>query len=545
MDSLLSLVTFLPLVGALILFVVLRGEDETAQRNAKILTLATTMATFLISLGILAEFDSSNPGFQLVEEYQWLAGLKYKMGVDGISVLFVMLTTFLMPIVIGACWTVNTRVKEYMMLFLILETLMIAVFCALDLVLFYVVFEAGLIPMFLIVGIWGGKDRIYAAFKFFLYTFFGSVLMLVAMIAMWVDAGTTDIPTLLTHEFASDTIAVFGFHIVGGMQTLLFLAFFASFAVKLPMWPVHTWLPDAHVQAPTAGSVVLAAILLKMGGYGFLRFSLPMFPDATELLSTFVMTLSVVAIIYTSLVAMMQEDMKKLIAYSSVAHMGFVTIGIFAVNRQGIDGAIFQMLSHGFISGALFLGVGVIYDRMHTRDIDAYGGLVVRMPAYALVFMLFTMANVGLPGTSGFVGEFLTLTAAFQANTWVAFGATFGVILSACYALWLYRRVIFGDLIKESLKTIKDMDNREKAMMTPLVVMTILLGVYPSLVLDIIGPSVNNLLDQAGIAAPVAPEAMMNAEAGTPAVEAASHGEAGAHAEPESHSGTETNEAGH
>lgn len=499
MDNLLSLVTFLPLVGALILFVVLRGEDETAQRNAKILTLATTMATFLISLGILAEFDSSNPGFQLVEEYPWLVGLKYKVGVDGISVLFVMLTTFLMPIVIGACWTVETRVKEYMILFLILETLMIAVFCALDLVLFYVVFEAGLIPMFLIVGIWGGKDRIYAAFKFFLYTFFGSVLMLVAMIAMWIDAGTTDIPTLLTHEFASDTIAVFGFHIVGGMQTLLFLAFFASFAVKLPMWPVHTWLPDAHVQAPTAGSVVLAAILLKMGGYGFLRFSLPMFPEATELLSTFVMTLSVIAIIYTSLVAMMQEDMKKLIAYSSVAHMGFVTIGIFAVNRQGIDGAIFQMLSHGFISGALFLGVGVIYDRMHTRDIDAYGGLVVRMPAYALVFMLFTMANVGLPGTSGFVGEFLTLTAAFEANTWVAFGATSGVILSACYALWLYRRVVFGDLIKESLKTIKDMDNREKAMMAPLVIMTILLGVYPSLVLDIIGPSVAALLDQVDV----------------------------------------------
>lgn len=496
MDNLLSLVTFLPLVGALILFVVLRGEDETAQRNAKILALATTVATFLISLGILAEFDSSNPGFQLVEEYQWLAGLKYKMGVDGISVLFVMLTTFLMPIVIGACWTVNTRVKEYMILFLILETLMIAVFSALDLVLFYVVFEAGLIPMFLIVGIWGGKDRVYAAFKFFLYTFFGSVLMLVAMIAMWIDAGTTDIPTLLTHEFASDTIVVFGFQIVGGLQTLLFLAFFASFAVKLPMWPVHTWLPDAHVQAPTAGSVVLAAILLKMGGYGFLRFSLPMFPDATELLSTFVMTLSVIAIIYTSLVAMMQEDMKKLIAYSSVAHMGFVTIGIFAVNRQGIDGAIFQMLSHGFISGALFLGVGVIYDRMHTRDIDAYGGLVVRMPTYALVFMLFTMANVGLPGTSGFVGEFLTLTAAFKVNTWVAFGATSGVILSACYALWLYRRVVFGDLIKESLKTIKDMDNREKAMMAPLVVMTILLGVYPSLVLDIIGPSVAALLDQ-------------------------------------------------
>jgi NADH-quinone oxidoreductase subunit M len=313
---------------------------------------------------------------------------------------------------------------------------------------------------------------------------------------MWWNAGTTDIPILLQHEFASDNFAIAGITVVGGLQTLLFLAFFASFAVKMPMWPVHTWLPDAHVQAPTAGSVVLAAILLKMGGYGFIRFSLPMFPVASDLLADFVMTLSVIAIIYTSLVAMMQEDMKKLIAYSSVAHMGFVTMGIFTLNQQGLDGAIFQMISHGFISGALFLGVGVIYDRMHTRQIDAYGGLVVRMPAFALVFMLFTMANVGLPGTSGFVGEFLTLTAAFRANTWIAFGATSGVILSAAYALWLYRRVIFGDLIKENLKSITDMDRRERLMMAPLIIMTLVLGVYPALVLDLIGPSVGALVQQ-------------------------------------------------
>jgi NADH-quinone oxidoreductase subunit M len=320
--------------------------------------------------------------------------------------------------------------------------------------------------------------------------------MLVAMIAMYMQAGTTDIPTLLQYPFASETIGVLGFTVVGGVQTLLWLAFFASFAVKMPMWPVHTWLPDAHVQAPTAGSVVLAAILLKMGGYGFLRFSLPMFPVASDLMANFVFTLSVIAIIYTSLVAMMQEDMKKLIAYSSVAHMGFVTMGIFAINQQGLDGAIFQMISHGFISGALFLIVGVIYDRMHTREIAAYGGLVVRMPAFALVFMLFTMGNVGLPGTSGFVGEFLTLAGAYQASTWVAFFAAFGVILSAAYALWLYRRVVFGDLIKESLKTIRDMDRREKLIFAPLVAATIALGVYPAFVLDIIGPSVAALVDQ-------------------------------------------------
>jgi NADH-quinone oxidoreductase subunit M len=389
---------------------------------------------------------------------------------------------------------VKVRVKEYMIAFLVLETLMLGVFCALDLILFYLFFEAGLIPMFLIIGIWGGANRIYASFKFFLYTFLGSVLMLVAMVTMAVQAGTTDIPTLMDHQFASETMTVLGWTIPGGLQTLMWLAFFASFAVKMPMWPVHTWLPDAHVQAPTAGSVVLAAILLKMGGYGFLRFSLPMFPVASDLLAPFVLWLSAIAIVYTSLVALAQTDMKKLIAYSSVAHMGYVTAGIFALNQQGIDGAIFQMISHGFISGALFLCVGVIYDRMHTRDIDAYGGLVNRMPAYALIFMLFTMANVGLPGTSGFVGEFLTLMGMFQANTWVAAVAATGVILSAAYALWLYRRVVMGDLIKESLKTITDMTTRERAIFAPLVAMTILLGVYPAPVLDTIGPSVEALL---------------------------------------------------
>lgn len=444
---------------------------------------------------MLAGFDPANTGFQFVEERSWLGGLTYKMGVDGISVLFVMLITFIMPLTIAASWAVETRVKEYMIAFLVLETFMLGVFCALDLVLFYVFFEGSLIPMFLIIGIWGGKDRIYASFKFFLYTFLGSVLMLVAMIAMYMDAGTTDIPTLLTHQFSSTPLNVLGFTITGGAQTLMFLAFFASFAVKMPMWPVHTWLPDAHVQAPTAGSVILAAILLKMGGYGFLRFSLPMFPVASELLANFVFTLSVIAIIYTSLVAMMQEDMKKLIAYSSVAHMGFVTMGIFALNRQGVDGAMFQMISHGFVSGALFLIVGVIYDRMHTREIAAYGGLVIRMPVFAMIFMLFTMGNVGLPGTSGFVGEFLSLAGVYQANSWVAFMAATGVIFSACYALWLYRRVVFGDLIKESLKSIKDMDRREKLIFSPLVIATIVLGVYPALVLDLIGPSVQALVD--------------------------------------------------
>jgi NADH-quinone oxidoreductase subunit M len=491
---LLSVVTFLPLVGALLL-VFARGSDEAVARYARYTALWTTLVVFLISLLIPLNFTLAEPGFQLVENHAWMGGLAtYKLGVDGISMPLVMLTTFLMPICILASWRVEKRVKEYMIAFLVLETLMIGVFVALDLVLFYVLFEAGLIPMFLIIGIWGGKRRVYASFKFFLYTLLGSVLMLLAIIAMYWHAGTTDIAALLAKPDSFPP----------AMQTWLWLAFFASFAVKMPMWPVHTWLPDAHVEAPTAGSVILAAILLKMGGYGFLRFSLPMFPDASLYFQNFVYVLSVVAIVYTSLVALMQEDMKKLIAYSSVAHMGFVTMGIFSMTRQGIDGAMFQMISHGLVSGALFLCVGVVYDRMHTREIAAYGGLVHRMPLYACVFMLFTMANVGLPGTSGFVGEFLALLGTFQNNTWVAFFATSGVILSACYALWLYRRVVFGKLEKANLQWMPDLTARELATLAPLVVLTIVFGVYPAPILDTFAASVENILKtvqlaQAGI----------------------------------------------
>jgi len=479
----LSLVTFLPLVGVLLILFI-NDDSENARRNIRAIAFITTAFTFVISLLIWTGFDNSQAGFQFVEKHAWLdSGISYHMGVDGISMLFVILTTFLMPLCILASWeAIEKRVKAYMIAFLILETLMIGVFCALDIVLFYVFFEAGLIPMFIIIGVWGGKRRVYASFKFFLYTLAGSVLMLLAIMAMFFQSGTTDITTLLTHHFPTN------------MQTWLWLAFFASFAVKMPMWPVHTWLPDAHVEAPTAGSVILAAILLKMGGYGFLRFSLPMFPEASAMFAPLIFTLSVVAIIYTSLVALMQEDMKKLIAYSSVAHMGFVTMGIFAMNQEGVQGAIFQMLSHGLVSGALFLCVGVIYDRMHTREIDAYGGLVNNMPKYAAVFMIFTMANVGLPGTSGFVGEFLTMLGVFRVNTWVAFFAATGVILSAAYALWLYRRVIFGALTKDSLKNLLDLSPREKAIIYPLVVLVIFFGVYPAPVFDATAQSVKTLV---------------------------------------------------
>ena len=475
----LSLVTFVPLLGALAILALPRAN------TARWIALATTIVTFALSAVMLAQFNPANPGFQLVEKLNWLGGgISYHMGVDGISILFVVLTAALMPFCIAASWkSVESRVAEYMIAFLVLETMMIGVFCALDLVLFYVLFEGGLIPMFLIIGIWGGKRRVYASFKFFLYTFVGSVLMLLAIMSMYWYAGTTDIATLLN-----------GVHFPVAMQTWLWLAFFASFAVKMPMWPVHTWLPDAHVEAPTAGSVILAAILLKMGGYGFLRFSLPMFPSATEMFAPLVFTMSIVAIIYTSLVALAQEDMKKLIAYSSVAHMGFVTMGIFTLTHQGVEGGIFQMISHGVVSGALFLCVGVVYDRMHTREIAAYGGLVNRMPLYAACFMVFTLANVGLPGTSGFIGEFLTMLGAYLHNSWLAIFSATGVILSAAYALFLYRRIIFGALVKPSLQTIQDLTGREIALLAPLVVITILLGVYPKPVLDVTTPAVAKLI---------------------------------------------------
>jgi len=483
--GLLSGVTFLPLVGAAFVLLVSRGgEDEASLRNIRWATLITTIATFALSLVAWQRFDASSADFQLLEEHAWFgSGLVYKMGVDGFSMPFVLLTTFLMPFAIYASFeSVTKRVASYMVAFLVLETLMIGVFCALDLVLFYLFFEGGLIPMFLIIGIWGGKRRVYASFKFFLYTLAGSLLMLVAILAMYQQAGTTDITVLLRTQFSSH------------LQTWLWLAFFASFAVKMPMWPVHTWLPDAHVEAPTAGSVILAAILLKMGGYGFIRFSLPMFPDASAQFAPLIYALSIVAIIYTSLVALVQEDIKKLIAYSSVAHMGFVTMGLFTLTPQGVQGAMFVMISHGLVSGALFLCVGVIYDRMHTREIAAYGGLVQRMPLYALVFMVFTLANVGLPGTSGFIGEFLALAGAFKANDWVALLATTGVILSAAYALYLYRRVIFGVLEKPSLKDIADLSPREIAIFTPLLLLTIYYGVHPQPVIDASASAVSHLI---------------------------------------------------
>jgi NADH-quinone oxidoreductase subunit M len=496
----LSVVTFLPLLGALLVALLVRGNERLARGTARWIALWATLVTFAISLVMVWRFDASSAEFQFAEKYNWLGIASYHMGVDGISLPFVILTTALMPICILASWTaIQTRVKEYMIAFLVLETLMVGTFSALDLVLFYLFFEGGLIPMFLIIGIWGGARRVYASFKFFLYTLLGSVLMLLAIMAMYWDAGTTDIATLLRHGFPI------------GLQKWAWFAFFASFAVKMPMWPVHTWLPDAHVEAPTAGSVILAAILLKMGGYGFLRFSLPMFPAASHEFAPLIFTLSVVAIIYTSLVALMQEDVKKLIAYSSVAHMGFVTMGIFAATAQGVAGGIFQMISHGIVSGALFLCVGVVYDRMHTREINAYGGLVNRMPLYAFVFMVFTLANVGLPGTSGFIGEFLSLIGTFRINIPVATLATLGVILSAAYALWLYRKMIFGDL-KPSLEGIRDIGWRETVIFAPLVVLTILFGVVPKPVLDMSAASVAQLLENYNHAIAAAKAAETNRE---------------------------------
>ncbi len=486
----LSLVIFLPTVGALFVFLV-RGDERIVARNARMTALWTSLITFVLSLGIWIDFDTSTAAFQFVERTDWIPilGASYHLGVDGISMLFVILSTFLTPLCVLASWeAIQTRVKEYMIAFLLLETFMVGMFCALDFVLFYIFFEGVLIPMFLIIGVWGGANRVYAAFKFFLYTLTGSVLLLVAIMVIYFDAETTDIVEIVKIGFDPD------------VQIWLWLAFFASFAVKVPMWPVHTWLPDAHVEAPTAGSVILAGVLLKMGAYGFLRFSLPMLPVASDFFAPLIFTLSIIAIVYTSLVALAQEDMKKLIAYSSVAHMGFVTIGIFTVRTQGVEGAIVQMLSHGVISAALFLCVGVVYDRLHSREIARYGGLVHRMPVYAAVFMVFMLGSVGLPGTSGFVGEFLVLVGAFQVSTWLALLATTGIVLGAAYMLYLYRRVIFGALTKEDLKTMTDLSRREIAVFAPLVAATLWMGIWPEPFLDVVHASVANLIENYEVA---------------------------------------------
>ena len=481
----LTIVTFLPLFGALFLLMI-RGEDEVVAQNARHVSLWVTGFTFLVSLTLLIGFDPQIPGYQFEEAAEWLpgTGIGYHLGVDGVSMPFVLLSTFLTPLSILASWkAIKVRVREYMIAFLVLETMMVGMFASLDMLMFYLFFEAVLIPMFIIIGVWGGARRVYAAFKFFLYTLLGSVLMLVCMLAMYIEVGTTDIPVLTGYSFGV------------GMQTWLFLGFMASFAVKVPMWPVHTWLPDAHVEAPTAGSMILAGVLLKMGGYGFIRFSLPMFPHASEFFAPLIFALSIIAIIYTSLVALAQSDMKKLIAYSSVAHMGFVTIGIFTLTEQGIAGAMFQMISHGLVSAALFFSVGVVYDRLHTRDISAYGGVAAVMPRYAVFFMFMMLASVGLPGTSGFVGEMLVLVGAWKASTWVAFFTATGLVLGATYMLWLYRRVMFGGIVHDDVKTMEPMNRREFAIFLPITVLVLWFGVYPASLLDLMAGSIQLVLD--------------------------------------------------
>jgi len=501
----LTLVTFLPLVGALfILFV--RGQQDLAERNAKYVALWTSLVTFVLSLFMLSGFDAGEAGYQMVEERAWLGSsldIQYRMGVDGISIWFVLLSTGLVPVCILASWdSIQKRIKEYMVAFLVLEAMMVGMFCALDMVLFYIFFEGVLIPMFLIIGIWGGKNRIYASFKFFLYTLLGSLLMLVAMVALYAEVGSTDMRVLAQADVPVE------------MQTWLWLAFFAAFAVKVPMWPVHTWLPDAHVEAPTAGSVILAGVLLKMGGYGFIRFNLPMLPDASVEFQPLVFFLSVVAIIYTSLVALAQQDMKKLIAYSSVAHMGFVTLGLFSGTSEGIQGAVYQMLSHGVVSAALFLCVGVVYDRLHTREIGRYGGLVSVMPRYAILMMIFLLGSVGLPGTSGFVGEFLALLGTFEVHRGYALFAALGMVLGAAYMLLLYRRMIFGEVVNDDVRAMTDLTRRESALLIPMALLVIWMGVYPQSFLSLVEPSVEPVVatldavdsDETDVAATAGPE---------------------------------------
>ena len=501
----LSIIIFLPLVGVALLSLI-NSTTANGERNLKQTALWVVCLNFIVSIAMLINFDQSDPNFQFTESYFWLnSGISYHLGVDGISILLIILTTFLMPFCILASFeSIKVSLKEYLIAFLILETLMIGVFCSLDLVLFYLFFEGGLIPMFLIIGIWGGERRVYATFKFFLFTLAGSVFMLLAIIAIYMETGTTNITYLLQFDLAPS------------LQYIFWLAFFASFAVKIPMWPVHTWLPDAHVEAPTAGSVILAGVLLKMAGYGFIRFSLGIFPIASSYFAPFIFTLSIIAIIYASLVALVQTDMKKLIAYSSVAHMGFVTLGIFTFTLQGIEGAIIQMLSHGIISAALFLCVGVVYDRIHTREIDRYGGLVNRMPIYAFAFMIFIMGSIGLPGTSGFVGEFLVLLSIFSVNTYFAVFATSGVVLAAAYSLWLYRKVIFGSLIKDDLQDILDLSYREIIILFPLAFLTIFFGFYPQPLIDIIEPStiqlITNIANDVAIAEPASYEPVIKME---------------------------------